>query len=57
MLNRQERIEKAIEQLPTKKAKDLFTKLAAEHPDMSIFWHVEDQTASLEDEEVGITIA
>ena len=57
MLTRADRIVSAVKQLPEPKAKEIFMQLAVEYPEMSVFWDEDSNTATLEDDEVSITVA
>ena len=57
MLNREQRIEKAMEQIEHQHAKDIFMELANKYQDMSVFWNEEDRSASLQNEQVCIEVS
>jgi len=57
MLDRSGRISEAAKQLHRQKTKDVFLKLVAEYPKMSVFWDEEEGSATLEDDDTRINIS
>jgi hypothetical protein len=57
-VSREERIDKAMKQLRSDKAKKIFWVLARDNPEMSVFWRPAEgeKSATLEDDNINITI-